>query len=132
MPRIAEKDFMVDYNVGYYQRFDPTLGPPNIAGPVGPGFNTITRIDIKSGELRNLAMDPHSTVQEHVHVPSKVRGHEGYLAFIVDKHARNESEVYVLEAEHPERGPLARLQIPLRLRVAVHGNWVPAEQLPRA
>jgi carotenoid cleavage dioxygenase-like enzyme len=132
MPRIAEKDFMVDYNVGYYQRFDPTLGPPNIAGPVGPGFNTITRIDIKSGELRNLAMDPHSTVQEHVHMPSKVRGHEGYLAFIVDKHARNESEVYVLEAEYPERGPIARLQIPMRLRVAVHGNWVPAEQLPRA
>ena len=53
------------------------------------------------------------------------------LAFIVDKHNRNESEVYVLEAEHPERGPVARLKIPLRLRVGVHGNWVPAERLPR-
>jgi carotenoid cleavage dioxygenase len=132
MPRVADKDFMVDYRIGYYQRFDPTLGPPNIAGPVGPGFNIVSRIDIKTGELRNLAMDPHSTVQEHVHIPSKLRDHEGYLAFIVDKHQRNESEIYILQAEHPERGPIARLMIPLRLRVAVHGNWVPADQLPAA
>jgi carotenoid cleavage dioxygenase len=132
MPRVAEKDFMVDYSVGYYQRFNPMLGPPNVAGPVGAGFNEITRINVKTGELRNLAMDAHSTVQEHVHIPSRQRGHEGYLAFIVDKHQRNESEVYLLEAEHPENGPIARLQVPLRLRVAVHGNWVPADQLPRA
>jgi carotenoid cleavage dioxygenase-like enzyme len=132
MPRIADRDHMTDYHIGYYQRFDPAVGPPNIAGPVGAGFNTITRIDVKTGELRNLAMDPHSTVQEHVHIPSKQRGHEGYLAFIVDRHARNESEVFVLEAQHPERGPIARLMVPLRLRVAVHGNWVAAEQLPRA
>lgn len=129
MPRIAERDHMVDYDVGYYQRFDPQVGPPLIAGPVGAGFNTVTRIEVKSGRLRNLAMDQRSTVQEHVHIPSRIPGHEGYLAFIVDLHDRNESEVFVVEAEHLERGPIARIEVPFRLRIGVHGNWVPAEEL---
>jgi len=56
-------------------------------------------------------------------------GHEGYLGFIVDQHAQNQSEVYILEAEHIERGPLARIKVPFRLRGRVHGNWIPAKAL---
>ncbi len=128
MPRIAEKDFMVDYDVGYYQTFDPAVAPPLLAGPVGPGFNAILRIEVKSGRFSRITMDQHSTVQEHVHIPSKKPGHEGYLAFVVDRHDKNLSEVFIVEAAKLEKGPVARLQIPFRLRVAVHGNWVPREQ----
>jgi carotenoid cleavage dioxygenase len=65
-----------------------------------------------------------------VHIPSRVPGHEGYLAFVVDRHDSQLSEVFVVEAQHLERGPLARVQVPFRLRCGVHGNWVPAEDLP--
>jgi carotenoid cleavage dioxygenase-like enzyme len=129
MPRIADKDMLVDYQVGYYQSFDPSVGPPLIAGPVGAGFNTILRIEVKSGKLTRLPMDQRSTVQEHVHIPSRRPGHEGYLAFLVDRHDEYQTEMFVVEAERIERGPLARIRIPLRLRVGVHGNWVPAERL---
>jgi carotenoid cleavage dioxygenase len=129
MPRVADKDFMVDYEVGYYQMFDPTLGPPLIAGPVGPGFNTIARLEVRSGRLKKFVPDGASTVQEHFHVPSKRPGHEGYLGFIVDRHAENQSEMFVLEAEHIDKGPLARIKVPFRLRVGVHGNFVPSEVL---
>ncbi|HTW38971.1 MAG TPA: carotenoid oxygenase family protein [Steroidobacteraceae bacterium] len=129
MPRIAERDMLVDYTVGYYQSFDPSVGPPLIAGPVGAGFNTILRIEVKSGKLTRLPMDRRSTVQEHVHIPSRQPGHEGYLAFLVDLHDEHQSEMFVLEAARIERGPIARIKIPLRLRVGVHGNWVPAERL---
>ena len=130
MPRIAEKDFMVDYDIGYYQTYNPENGPPLIAGPVGAGFNTVLRLEVKSGRLKGLAMPPGTTVQEEVHIPSKQPGHEGYLAFVVDLHEKNLSEVWLVEAQHLEKGAIARLEIPLRLRVAVHGNWVPAEDLP--
>jgi carotenoid cleavage dioxygenase-like enzyme len=129
MPRIAAKDMLIDYEVGYYQSFDPSVGPPLIAGPVGAGFNTILRIEVKSGKLTRLPMDQRSTVQEHVHIPSRRPGHEGYLAFLVDRHDEYQTEMFVVEAERIERGPLARIRIPLRLRVGVHGNWVPAERL---
>ena len=65
-------------------------------------------------------------MQEHFHIPAAAPGHEGYLGFIVDRHAENRSEVFVLEAANPDRGPLARIKVPFRLRVGVHGNWVPA------
>lgn len=127
MPRVAEKDVMKDYSVGYYQRFDPTIAPPLVAGPVGAGFNAISRLEMKTGNLKTLAMDKRTTVQEHVHIPSKQPGHEGYLAYVADLHDGPYSEVHILEAEHIENGPIVRLKLPLRLRVGVHGNWVPAE-----
>ena len=130
MPRIADKDAMRDYEIGYYETYDPRNGPPIIAGPVGAGFNTILRINVKTGELRALSLGPQVTVQEHVHIPSKTPGHEGYLAFVCDLHEQNLSEAVVVEAEHPEKGPLCRIKLPLRLRPQVHGTWVPREQLP--
>ena len=129
MPRVADKDMLVDYEVGYYETFDPTVAPPLIAGPVGAGFNTILRIELKSGKVKRLPMDQQSTVQEHAHIPSKTPGHEGYLIFLVDRHHEYVSEMWVVEAQHVERGPIARIKIPLRLRVGVHGNWVPASVL---
>jgi len=67
-------------------------------------------------------------VQEHFHIPSGTRGHEGYLGFIVDQHAENQSEVYILEAEHIDKGSVGADQSAVRLRVGVHGNWIAAQR----
>lgn len=125
-PRVADKDAMVDYDIAYYERLDFTYGPPIISGPVGAGFNTISRLEVKSGKMTSLFVGPQCTAQEHVHIPSKQPGHEGYLVYIVDRHDQNQAEVHVTEAQHLEKGPIARIFIPLRLRSGVHGNWVPA------
>ena len=127
MPIIAAKDAMKDYDVGYYQRFDPAVGPPLVAGPVGAGFNVISRIEPKTKRIRTLAMDKRTTVQEHVHIPSRQAGHEGYLAFVADIHDEPYSQVWIVDAGNLEQGAVAKLHMPLRLRVGVHGNWVPAE-----
>jgi carotenoid cleavage dioxygenase-like enzyme len=133
MPRTALKDQMSDFEIGYYQTFDPRNAPqtgsPPIAGPVGAGFNTIVRMEVKTGKYTTLSLGPTVTVQEHVHIPSKQPGHEGYLAFVCDMHDQQLSEVAIVEAEHIEKGPIARIKVPFRLRVQVHGNWVPAEEL---
>jgi len=129
LPRIADRDAMRDYRITYYGRVDPTLAPPILTGPVGAGFNVLTRLDVHSGHATTLAMDARSTLQEPVHIPSNDPAHEGYLAFVVDLHDQNLSEVHLVEASHPERGSLARIKIPLRLRSGVHGTWVPAGRL---
>jgi carotenoid cleavage dioxygenase-like enzyme len=129
MPRTAAKDQMRAYEIGYYAQFDPQVAPPLLSGPVGAGFNKLVRLQTDSGRMTSLAMDARSTMQEHVHVPARDAGREGYLAFVVDRHDENQAEVFVVEAAHLERGPVARIKVPMRLRSAVHGNWVPAEQL---
>lgn len=133
MPRTALKDQMSDFDIGYYQTFDPRNapqnGPPPIAGPVGAGFNTIVRMEVKTGKYTTLSLGPSVTVQEHIHIPSKKTGHEGYLAFVCDMHDQQLSEVAIVEAANIEKGPIARIKVPFRLRVQVHGNWVPEEEL---
>jgi carotenoid cleavage dioxygenase len=129
MPRTATKDMMRDYSVGYLARFNPQLAPPILTGPVGAGFNELVRLEVKSGRSKSLAMDASSTMQEHVHIPSTQPGHEGYLAFVVDRHAENLAEVFIVAAEHPDKGPIARIKVPMRLRSAVHGTWVDAKAL---
>ncbi len=132
MPRTADKDAMKDYEIGYYQTYDPRNGPPMISGPVGAGFNTVLRINLKTAEIRSLSLGPHVTMQEHIHIASEKPGHEGYLAFVCDLHDENLSEVVVIEAEHPGNGPICRIKIPMRLRSQVHGTWVPAAALAAA
>jgi carotenoid cleavage dioxygenase-like enzyme len=123
-PVVAARDHMKPYRIGYYQMFDPNVGPPRIAGPVGVGFNTVARVDHDTGELRSWSPGPAHTVQEHIHIPSRSDGHEGYLAFAVDLHETMSSEIQLVAAEHPEHGPLARIRMPIRLRNQVHGSWV--------
>ncbi|MDX9875857.1 MAG: carotenoid oxygenase family protein, partial [Spongiibacteraceae bacterium] len=53
-------------------------------------------------------------------------GHEGYLLAVVDHHDRQLASVAVLEAAHPEKGPLAMIRLPIRLRDTFHGCWVGA------
>ncbi|HEY5210004.1 MAG TPA: carotenoid oxygenase family protein [Stellaceae bacterium] len=126
MPAVARKDAMKDYAIGYYQTYFPQNGAPHVAGPVGAGFNTVARIAVKTGKLTTYAPGPNATVQEHVHIPSKQKGHEGYLIFAVDLHDRMGSEIHLLEAGKVEAGPIARIAMPFRLRNQVHGTWVPA------
>jgi carotenoid cleavage dioxygenase-like enzyme len=128
MPRVALKDHMVDYDIAYYERFDINSGPPLIAGPVGAGFNTMSRLEIKTGKRKDFFI-PGATIQEAIHIPSKQAGHEGYLAFVADLHEEGLSDVMLLEAEKLDAGPVARIKLPLRLRNQVHGNWYPAEEL---
>ena len=128
-PRVADKDHMKPYRIGYYQGFDPVNGPPLSVGPVGVGFNTVHRLDNSTGERRSYSAGPGTTVQEHVHIASAQPGHEGYLLFVVDLHATMLSEAHLLYAEHPETGPIARIHIPFRLRNQVHGTWVPETEI---
>jgi carotenoid cleavage dioxygenase len=130
MPRIAEKDFMLDYEIGYYARFLIENGLPIVSGPVFAGFNTVTRINIKTGDTQSFSL-PEVTFQEPVHIMSKNPGHEGYIAVVGELFEKDRCEVYLFNAAAIDKGPIATLKMPLRLRDAVHGNWVPADALRR-
>ncbi|MCP5143640.1 MAG: carotenoid oxygenase family protein [Gammaproteobacteria bacterium] len=131
-PRIADRDHMKDYDVGYYVNYQPQNGPPLMTGIAHMGFNTVTRLEVKSGRATHFSLGPGTTVAEPVHVPSRISGHEGYLLVATELHDQWLSDVVVLEAAHIEKGPIARIKLPLRMRHQLHGSWVNAEDLPPA
>ena len=110
--------------------FDPRIDAPILSGPTPAGFNAILRLNVKTGAI-TAWNQPGVTIQEPVLIPSRQAGHEGYLMAVADIHATNTAEVLLFNAATPERGPIARMKIPLRQRCGVHGNWVQAEQLPQ-
>ena len=128
MPRVADRDHMKDYEIGYVAVFDPRIGPPILSGPTPAGFNGILRLNVKTGAVTAWSQ-PNTTLQEPVHIKSRQSGHEGYLAAVCDLHATNTAQILLFEAAAIEKGPIARLHIPMRQRCGVHGSWVPAEAL---
>jgi carotenoid cleavage dioxygenase len=74
-------------------------------------------------------MSPQWTVQEPVHIPSSKPGHEGYLAYVVDRHELNVAEVHIADAANLDKGPFVTIKVPMRLRSAVHGTWVPDNEM---
>ncbi len=129
MPRIADKDQGRPYRVGYYGTYDPRIGPPLVHGVVGTGFNCLLRIEVGNGRIEALALAPDQSISEPIHIPARDPGHEGWLAAIVDTHSDMSSALWILEAETPGKGAIAKVPLPMRLRPQVHGWWVGAEQL---
>lgn len=132
MPRIAAKDQCRPYRVGYYAIFDPSVGPPNIHGVVGAGFNALLRIEVGNGRFEALNLSPTQSINEPVHIPARDPEHEGWLAAVVDDHADMSSALWIVEAENPGKGPIAKVALPMRLRPQIHGWWVPAGELEAA
>ncbi|MFJ3664590.1 carotenoid oxygenase family protein [Streptomyces sp. NPDC090119] len=59
-------------------------------------------------------------------------GHTGedrgyWLAFATDR-TDDGARLLVFPAEEPESGPVARVRIPVRVPLGLHGNWLPTEE----
>jgi carotenoid cleavage dioxygenase-like enzyme len=120
------------YRYGFMAVKDPSR-PVNGIGNPRP-FNSIGRIDVRSGEVNLWYAGEESSVQEPVFVQKSPDAPEGlgYLLAVVNRHAEHRSEVVILDAEALDRGPVARMFVPLNLRMAFHGTFVPAAALRHA
>lgn len=100
--------------------------------PAVPGLmmNTLVHMDHISGRSRVHWCGPGASFQEPVFAPKSARAPEGegYLLAVVNLLNEHRSAIEVLDAQHLDEGPIATIQLPLRLRPGLHGNWVPAAQ----
>jgi len=110
-------------------------GPPVLGGPVGAMFDALLRLDYTGGPPNALALGPGECFNEPVHVPAADPAHGGWLLTVVNRQTgpeQFENALWVLQADNPAAGPVAKAAIPKRLRPQVHGWWVGAEQLAAA
>jgi len=132
MPRIAEADQGRNYRTGWYLTVNPEGGAPLIGGPVGACFNMMLRVNPGVGIAEALTLPPDHAISEPVHVPASEPGHPGWLIAMVDRKAGEDSyghTLWVLNAGHIEREPVARVKVPHRSCAQVHGWWVPQSAL---
>lgn len=123
LPVIDRRKNMSVHERVYYSGITDEV-PLCMAGPVGPGSNILVSVNTVSGELTTLFLGPNRTFQEPQYVPSEVN-EGGYLLVVVDHHDTDDARVAVLDAQAIEKGPLAEIVVPFRLRSTFHGCWVP-------
>ena len=129
MPRTDDRYQMNPYRWGWCAIIDMSR-PPATAGTLGPGWNTLCRVDMAGRALDRWYVGEDTACQEPQFVPRSPDAPEGegwILAVLTRlQGAAYASELVVLDAQRLAEGPIATVRLPIRLRNAIHGNWVRA------
>jgi len=134
LPRLADKDQGRPYTHAWYLTMNPQGGPPMPGGPVGANFNALVRFEPGNGNVELMGVPPGAAISEPVHIPSAEPGHDGWLLSVVDIPDHPDpaqqvpgyysSELWVIDAGHVAKGPVAKVRTGMPLRSQVHGTWV--------
>ena len=122
-PRIDDRYAAQEHHYAWWLVSDPTK--PFTEG-VGPGFANLGFMDYRTGKQAVWWAGAQYHLQEPCFVPQSARAPEGrgYIIGLADNVVTNLSELVFLDAQDIARGPIARVQVPFRLRPGLHGNWV--------
>ncbi|HET8930112.1 MAG TPA: carotenoid oxygenase family protein [Acidimicrobiales bacterium] len=118
-PRIDERLFGTPHRYGY------TVGIGNdTEGAVGVE-NTLYRHDATTGTSTSRTFGSGSTVGEFVFVPNSpdAAEHDGVLMGFSHDAGTDTSRLEVVDATTLD--PVAAVQLPVRVPVGFHGNWIP-------
>ncbi len=119
-PRLDERFFTRPHRFGYTtQLFD------------AEARSGVLLHDYSGSESAHWLAGPGERVSEVVFVPRSQGAGEGdgWLVGLLTNGSTSGAELLVFEAEALARGPIARVAIPHRIPVDVHGSWVPADTI---
>lgn len=93
-----------------------------------PTPNALLRHDLHTGETVRHPYGPHHISGEVVFVPAHAGAaeNEGWLLSYVHDINGGNSQVVILDAQDIEGGPQAVIDLPVRVPLGFHGNWIAA------
>lgn len=124
LPRIDDRRAGQRYHQAYMAMVDPAR-EFRVSGPVGPGFNMVGRFEPETGLVDAWYGTDDDAFQEPQFVPNGPGETDGYVLSVIERHDRNGSDVGIFKAGNMADGPIALVRMPLKLRGAVHGCWIP-------
>lgn len=135
-PRSDDRYMGRQYSHGFVIAMDPTK--PFDEARIGPRpfqfFNQLAHINVANGRTKTWFADDQSCFQEPIFVPKHADAPEGegYVIGLCNRLAERRTDLLVLDAQHIDEGPIATVRLPIRLRMSLHGNWVPGAVLQAA
>lgn len=131
-PRCDERFAGKPYEHGFVLAFDPTLPFDESLGERPfQFFNQLAHVNVKTGATDAWYPGNAQCFQEPIFVPRSADAPEGdgYVIALLNHLSGDNTELVVLDSLKMAAGPVARIKIPFRLRMSLHGNWTPAEVL---
>lgn len=95
-------------------------------------FNCYGRFDMQERRYRGYFAGPTHGLQEVCFVPRSADAPEGdgYILGVANNFAEMRAELIIADTQNLEAGDVARVILPFRSNVQVHGNWYTAAELP--
>jgi len=118
--RVNESYVGVKTRYGYASRFGDT--------PLNLQFSAVLKHDREGDQIQVVELPKHVYTQEFVFAP-RVGGTEeddGYVVGFVYDEDRKASEAWVIDARRFEKGPIAKVHLPVRVPYGFHSHWVSA------
>ncbi len=102
--------------------------------PGGLLMNCLFLKDLATGTEQHWWCGPVSSLQEPCFVargPDAPEG-DGWIVQICNRLEEHRSNLLLFDALEIEKGPIATIHIPIRLRFGLHGNWADGRALDQA
>jgi carotenoid cleavage dioxygenase len=129
-PIVDPRYAMSEHRYGFMPYVDRSLPPPaGLGGAVGLNFNCLARVEPATGAVTTQIIGGNATSQEPMFIPRSRNGAEGdgYVIAVINRYDEQRSDLLLLDAQHMDAPPVARMRVPIRLRNAFHGIWVSKE-----
>ena len=131
-PRIDDRRTGLPYRYGWLLVIDPTK-PVELKGGSAGGaiMNTLGLIDHQTGREQKWWCGPVSSLQEPCFIPRGPDAPEGdgWIVQVCNRLEEHRSDLLLFDALDIEKGPIAEIHIPIRLRFGLHGNWATADEI---
>lgn len=99
-----------------------TLGEPGMFQ-----FNGFVKTDVETGKKTTYALPKNVFASEAPFIPriGAVEEDDGYLVTLTIDMNRDVSECVLFDARAIDRGPIARIALPMRVSSGTHATWAP-------
>lgn len=133
LPRQDDRYNTIPYHYGFMPTVDynQPLHPALAKMPFRPN-NSYTKFDHATRKATSFFVGDDSSLQECCFVPRSKNAPEGdgYLVGVANRILEGgRNDLVIVDTQHMEEGPVATVQLPMRVFSQVHGWWVPAETL---
>lgn len=131
-PRLDDRMTGKKYRYGWMVVIDPSQ-PVELKGGSAGGWvmNTLGMVDLEAGTEQKWWCGPTSSIQEPCFVPRSPDAAEGdgWIVMVCNRLETHSSDLLIFDATQIAKGPIATINIPVRLRFGLHGNWADASSL---
>jgi carotenoid cleavage dioxygenase-like enzyme len=93
--------------------------------------NSYQRVDLGTGQASSYFVGDVQGLLDCCFVPRSASAAEGdgYLIGVANNYGERKSELVIVDAQALEKGALATVKLPFRLRPGTHGTWAPVSQV---
>jgi carotenoid cleavage dioxygenase-like enzyme len=135
-PRVDDRFSGKMHSHAFFDLMDPTLGTDlaNIMPRMGggyPPYNALGHLNYLTMVIEKYFPGPTHFVQEPIFVARKglaIMEGDGWVMALVNNAATMASELHIVDTRDFGR-PQAIIDLPIRLRAGLHGNWVDSQDL---